>query len=77
MKRKFRRDISGVSGYRILRPRLVGIVTKRFWRNSLRFYLGQLAIFFALRGRWKPARASPLVFVATSVYDGVSGRQPT
>ena len=31
--------------------------------------------FFALRGRWKPARV--LLFVATSVYDGVSGRQPT
>jgi len=45
MRRKFRRDISGVSGYRILRPRLIGIVTKRFWRNSLRFYLGQFVIF--------------------------------
>ena len=45
MRRKLRRDISGVSGYRILRPRLRGIVTKRFWVNSVRFYLGQLVIF--------------------------------
>ena len=57
MRRKFRRDISGVSGYRILRPRLVGIVTKRFWRNSLRFYLGQLAIFLLF-----VAAGSPLAY---------------
>ena len=54
MRRKFRRDISGVSGYRILRPRLVGIVSKRFWRNSLRFYLGQLFILLLFMAAGNP-----------------------
>ncbi len=45
MRRKLRRDATGVSGYRILRPRLTGLFKKRFWVNSVRFYMGQLAIF--------------------------------
>ena len=51
--RKFRRDITGVSGYRILRPRLSGLFRKRFWRNSARFYIGQATVFgfFAFAGR--------------------------
>ncbi|MEC9473644.1 MAG: fatty acid desaturase, partial [Actinomycetota bacterium] len=45
MRRKLRRDATGVSGYRILRPRLTGLFNRRFWLNSLRFYMGQLFIF--------------------------------
>ena len=48
MRRKLRRDATGVSGYRILRPRLTGLFRKRFWVNSVRFYMGQLAIFMLL-----------------------------
>jgi len=52
MRRKLRRDATGISGYRILRPRLTGLFKKRFWSNSLRFYMGQLTIFalFAVAG---------------------------
>jgi fatty acid desaturase len=52
MRRKIRRDATGISGYRILRPRLTGLFKKRFWVNSLRFYLGQIVIFsfFAVSG---------------------------
>ena len=52
MRRKLRRDATGVSGYRILRPRLTGLFKKRFWSNSVRFYLGQIVIFslFAAAG---------------------------
>ncbi|MEM7325267.1 MAG: fatty acid desaturase [Actinomycetota bacterium] len=53
MRRKLRRDLSGVSAYRILRPRLTGLFKRRYWRNSARFLLGQAFVFslFALAGR--------------------------
>ena len=45
MRRKLVRDISGVSAYRILKPRLTGIVKPKYMKNSFRFYLGQAVIF--------------------------------
>ena len=52
MRRKLRRDCSGVSAYRILRPRLTGLFRRQFLVNSLRFYVGQLFVFglFAVSG---------------------------
>lgn len=52
LRRKLVRDALGVSAYRILKPRLTGIVRKRFCVNSLRFFAGQLFVFglFALAG---------------------------
>jgi fatty acid desaturase len=52
MRRKLLRDISGVSAYRILKPRLTGIVKARYFKNSLRFYAGQVFVFalFAAAG---------------------------
>ncbi len=50
MRRKLIRDITGVSAYRILKPRLTGLATRRYLRNSLRFFAGQaviLALFVA------------------------------
>jgi fatty acid desaturase len=54
MRRKIRRDITGVSGYRILRPRLTGLFKRNFWVNSLRFYLGQTVIFVAFAASGNP-----------------------
>lgn len=53
MRRKFLRDVSGVSAYRILKPRLTGLFHRRYWKNSARFFLGQAVVFalFALAGR--------------------------
>ena len=45
MRRKLRRDSTGVSAYRALRPRLTGLFHRRYWANSFRFYLGQLIVF--------------------------------
>ena len=52
MRRKLRRDSTGISAYRSLRPRLTGVFRRRFWVNSVRFYIGQLFIFsvFAFSG---------------------------
>lgn len=51
-RRKLLRDISGVSAYRILKPRLTGIVKRKYAVNSFRFYAGQVVIFslFLLSG---------------------------
>ncbi|MCP5027573.1 MAG: hypothetical protein GY929_14955 [Actinomycetia bacterium] len=53
MGRKLRRDIGGVSAYRILKPRLTGILKPQYMKNSFRFYLGQGVIFslFLLTGQ--------------------------
>ncbi|MEL6983860.1 MAG: fatty acid desaturase, partial [Actinomycetota bacterium] len=53
MRRKFVRDVTGVSAYRILKPRLTGLFNRKYWKNSARFLLGQVAVFslFALAGR--------------------------
>ena len=45
MRRKLVRDVTGVSAWRILRPRLTGIVKSKHRKNSLRFYGGQAVIF--------------------------------
>lgn len=44
-RRKMVRDISGVSAWRSLRPRITGIGTGKHRNNSLRFYAGQLLVF--------------------------------
>ncbi len=53
MRRKLVRDATGVSAYRILRPRLTGLFNRRYWKNSARFFLGQAVVFalFALAGQ--------------------------
>ena len=67
MRRKLRRDGGGVSAYRILRPRLTGLFRRRFFVNSLRFYLGQLFVFglFAVSG-------NPLLYFALWVLPYVT-----
>ena len=45
MRRKLTRDLLGVSAYRILKPRLTGLVKPRYLTNSLRFFAGQAVIF--------------------------------
>ncbi|MEM7339076.1 MAG: fatty acid desaturase [Actinomycetota bacterium] len=52
IRRKLRRDAAGVSAYRILKPRITGLVKPKYLVNSLRFFAGQLVIFglFALAG---------------------------
>lgn len=57
-RRKLTRDATGVSAYRILKPRLTGIVKRRFFVNSLRFFAGQAFVFalFWLAG-------APLLYV--------------
>ena len=44
MRRKLFRDLTGVSAYRILKPRLTGLATRRYRVNSLRFFAGQAVI---------------------------------
>jgi fatty acid desaturase len=53
MRRKFIRDVTGVSAFRILRPRLTGLFKRKYWKNSARFFLGQAVVFslFAVAGR--------------------------
>jgi len=52
-RRKIARDAVGVSAYRILKPRITGIVKRRYFRNSSRFFSGQILVFtlFALAGQ--------------------------
>ena len=52
MRRKLTRDLTGVSAYRILKPRITGLVKRKYLKNSLRFFAGQAVIFalFALAG---------------------------
>ncbi len=45
MRRKLVRDVTGVSAYRSLRNRITGIVHRKYFVNSARFYGGQLAVF--------------------------------
>ena len=53
MRRKLVRDITGVSAYRILRPRITGLVKRKYLVNSLRFFGGQAVVFalFSLAGQ--------------------------
>lgn len=52
-RRKLRRDFLGVSAYRQLKPRVVGVLNRRYAPNSIRFYVGQITIFsmFFLSGQ--------------------------
>jgi fatty acid desaturase len=45
MRRKLMRDMTGVSAYRILRPRITGLFQRKYLKNSLRFFAGQAVIF--------------------------------
>jgi len=45
LRRKLLRDLGGVSAYRILRPRITGLVKPKYLKNSLRFFAGQAAVF--------------------------------
>ena len=47
MIRKLRRDITGVSAYRILKPRFTGLLRPKYLRLSLRFFAGQVLVFGA------------------------------
>lgn len=50
--RKLRRDTTGVSAYRMLKPRFTGLWQREFLSISLRFFAGQALVFtaFALAG---------------------------
>ena len=52
MYRKLLRDAVGISAWRITRSLITGIVRRRRWLTSLRFYLGQVIVFalFVLAG---------------------------
>jgi fatty acid desaturase len=52
LRRKLTRDLTGVSAYRILKPRITGLVKPKYLVNSLRFFAGQAVIFglFLLAG---------------------------
>ncbi len=52
-RRKLRRDATGVSFWRIVKPRFTGIVKPEFLNLSLRFFAGQLVVLamFALAGK--------------------------
>ena len=50
LRRKLRRDVTGVSAYRILKPRFTGLLKRKYLGLSLRFFLGQaivVAMFIA------------------------------
>ena len=57
-RRKLRRDITGVSAYRMLKPRFTGLLRREYLGLSLRFFAGQVLVFgaFALAGE-------PLLYV--------------
>lgn len=61
-RRKVRRDASGVSAYRMMKPRLTGLFTSKHRRNSLRFFGGQVLVLalFAISGN---ALLYPLMWV--------------
>jgi fatty acid desaturase len=53
--RKLRRDATGVSAYRMLRPRFTGLFKKKYLGLSLRFFAGQaivIALFVATGRPW-------------------------
>lgn len=55
LRRKFMRDVVGVSAWRIVKPRFTGLVKLKFVPLSLRFFAGQAIVFaaFWLAGhRW-------------------------
>lgn len=70
MRRKLVRDVTGVSAFRILRPRLTGLANRRYRTNSLRFFAGQAVVFslFLLSGH-------PWLYLFLWVLPYVSGYQ--
>ncbi len=52
-RRKLRRDATGVSAYRIMRPRITGLTKPKYRTLSLRFFSGQVLVFglFVLSGQ--------------------------
>ncbi len=44
-RRKLRRDATGVSAYRIMRPRFTGLKKPQYRNLSLRFFAGQVLVF--------------------------------
>lgn len=53
MLRKLRRDATGVSAWRIVKPRFTGLAKRDYLGLSLRFFAGQAVVFalFALAGK--------------------------
>jgi len=47
MRRKLRRDATGVSGWRIVKPRFTGLLKPKYLAMSLRFFAGQLLVLSA------------------------------
>ena len=70
LRRKLTRDISGVSAYRILKPRLTGLFTRRYLVNSLRFFAGQAVVFALFL-----AAGQPLLYLLLWVLPYVTGYQ--
>ncbi|MEM9561533.1 MAG: fatty acid desaturase [Actinomycetota bacterium] len=70
LRRKLSRDIGGVSAYRILKPRLTGLFTRRYLANSLRFFAGQAVVFGLFL-----AAGQPLLYVLLWVLPYVTGYQ--
>lgn len=54
LRRKLRRDVSGVSGYRVLKPRLAGFTNSEARGLTARFILGQVfvAALFTIFATW-------------------------
>lgn len=53
LRRKLRRDATGVSAYRMLKPRFTGLFRREYLGLSLRFFAGQALVFgaFLLAGQ--------------------------
>ncbi len=47
LRRKFMRDVAGVSAWRIVKPRFTGLAKLKFLPLSLRFFAGQAVVFAA------------------------------
>lgn len=45
LARKLRRDATGVSAYRIMKPRFTGLMKRKYLPLSLRFFAGQAIVF--------------------------------
>ncbi len=54
LRRKLRRDATGVSAWRQLKPRFTGIVKRKYFGNSLRFFGMQAAVFAAFFAAGRP-----------------------
>lgn len=54
MRRKLRRDVTGVSGYRTMKPRFAGLWKPKYRELTIRFILGQILVIalFAVFAKW-------------------------